>query len=97
MLSQQQQHVLLQPESPGHVRKGQNRTQDRRWHALWTSTHRLMGSIPNDADMEGSWRGGRLHFSSLPHKGPEGKGAVGSETQQSLGQLLHGSPVDVVR
>lgn len=37
------------------------------------------------------------------HKGPEGKGAVDSagqmtkETQQSLGQLLHGSPVDVVR
>lgn len=70
MLSQQQQHVLLQPESPGQVRKGQNRTQTGdgmlygpahtdRWEAYpmmltWKVVGEEVGSILAESSPQGT-------------------------------------------
>lgn len=68
MLSHQQQHVLLQPESPGHVKKGWDRTQRNCLvmdNMLPDQDTETAGKVSNDAEVEGSWKGGRIHFSRV--------------------------------
>lgn len=69
MLSHQQQHVLLQPESPGHVKKGWDRTQGITClvmdDMLPDQDTKTDGRVSNDAEVEGSWKGDGVHFSRI--------------------------------